>query len=46
MIYGSVVASFNVEDFSLNRFRVIERHDVDARYQEFLGFTAHPPVGH
>lgn len=42
MIYGSVVASFNVEDFSLNRFRQIERHDIDARYQEFLGFIAHP----
>ena len=42
MIYGSVVASFNVEDFSLNRFKQIERHDIDARYQEFLGFIAHP----
>jgi fructose-1-phosphate kinase PfkB-like protein len=42
MIYGSVVASHNVEDFSLNRFRTITRHDVDVRYQEFLGFTAHP----
>jgi sugar/nucleoside kinase (ribokinase family) len=42
MIYGSVIASFNVEDFSLNRLRQIERADVDARYQEFLHFTAHP----
>jgi sugar/nucleoside kinase (ribokinase family) len=42
MIYGSVVASFNVEDFSLRRFRQIRRADIDARYREFLGFTAHP----
>lgn len=42
MIHGSVLASFNVEDFSLNRLRQIERTDVDARYREFLRFTAHP----
>jgi len=42
MIYGSVIASFNVEDFSLNRMQQIERADIDARYQEFLSFTAHP----
>jgi len=42
MIYGCVVASFTVEDFSLRRLREIERKDVDERYQEFLGFTAHP----
>ena len=42
MIYGSVLASFNVEDFSLNRMEQITRQDVDARYREFLRFTAHP----
>ena len=42
MIYGGVMASFNVEDFSLNRMRQITRADVDARFQEFLRFTAHP----
>jgi len=42
MIYGSVVASFNVEDFSLRRFQQISREDIDQRYEEFLGFTAHP----
>jgi sugar/nucleoside kinase (ribokinase family) len=42
MIYGCVVASFNVEDFSLRRFRQIKRADIDARYREFLDFTAHP----
>jgi len=42
MIYGCVVASFTVEDFSLRRLREIERKDVDERYREFLNFTAHP----
>jgi sugar/nucleoside kinase (ribokinase family) len=42
VIHGSVLASFNVEDFSLNRLRQITRSDIDARYREFLHFTAHP----
>ncbi|MHC4932476.1 MAG: PfkB family carbohydrate kinase [Planctomycetota bacterium] len=40
MVYGSVVASFNVEDFSLHRFQQIGRDEIDARYREFLSFTA------
>jgi sugar/nucleoside kinase (ribokinase family) len=42
MIHGAIVASFTVEDFSLRRLRAIKRADLDARYEEFLGFTAHP----
>ncbi len=42
MIYGSVLASFNVEDFSLNRFRRLTRPEIDTRFEEFLRFTAHP----
>ena len=42
MIYGSIVASFNVEDFTLRRFRQITRGDVDERYNDFLEFTRHP----
>ena len=42
VIYGAVVASFTVEDFSLHRLEQIGRQDIDARYEEFLGFTAHP----
>jgi len=42
MLYGSVVASFTVEEFSLGRLRRISREDVDARYRELLSFTAHP----
>ncbi|MCK6458519.1 MAG: PfkB family carbohydrate kinase [Planctomycetes bacterium] len=42
MIMGAIVASFTVEDFSLRRLRAITRADLDARYREFLAFTAHP----
>lgn len=42
MIHGTVVASFTVEDFSLRRLRAISKKDIDARYEEFLSFTAHP----
>ena len=35
MVSGSVVASFNVEAFSLERLRSLEAVDIDARYAEF-----------
>jgi sugar/nucleoside kinase (ribokinase family) len=35
VVYGSVLASYNVEDFSLNRMRTLTRADISARYQEF-----------
>jgi cytidine kinase len=35
MAYGILVASFNVEDFSLDRFKEIERSDVDLRMEAF-----------
>ncbi|MCA9271325.1 MAG: hypothetical protein KDA41_22735 [Planctomycetales bacterium] len=41
MAYGILVASFNVEDFSLDRMRKIERADLDARmeqYRQMLSF--------
>jgi len=41
-IYGAVIASYNVEDFSLQRMQQIDRADIDRRYQQFLAFTAHP----
>lgn len=34
MMYGTVVASFNIEDFSINRQKSIQYHDIQARYQE------------
>jgi sugar/nucleoside kinase (ribokinase family) len=38
MAYGTVVASFNVEAFSLERFQQISRDDIEARYREFAEF--------
>ncbi len=33
--YGTIVASFNVEDFSLDRMRRIERPDIESRLSQF-----------
>lgn len=41
MVYGSVVASFNVEDFSLRRFQRLSREEIDSRAAEFVRFTSH-----
>ncbi|MBI2657287.1 sugar kinase [Candidatus Woesearchaeota archaeon] len=35
VIYGSVLASHNAEDFSLNRLRAIGMSDINKRYREF-----------
>lgn len=35
VVYGTVVASFIIEDFSLNRFQQISRDDLDRRFVEF-----------
>ena len=35
VIYGSVMASYNVEDFSLNRLRTLTTADIAARYRAF-----------
>jgi sugar/nucleoside kinase (ribokinase family) len=40
MAYGTVVASFNVEDFSLNRFQEIGRDDIDRRLAEYTRMLA------
>jgi sugar/nucleoside kinase (ribokinase family) len=41
MAHGIIVASFNVEDFSLDRMRQITRKDLDERmaeYRQMLSF--------
>jgi sugar/nucleoside kinase (ribokinase family) len=41
LAYGVLVASFNVEDFSLDRMTKIERDDIERRmvqYQRMLSF--------
>jgi sugar/nucleoside kinase (ribokinase family) len=35
MVYGSVMASFTVEDFSLNRLTRLDAREIDRRYGEF-----------
>ncbi len=40
VIYGSVMASYNVEAFSLNRMRHLTKGDITARYQAFKALTA------
>lgn len=35
LFYGSVMASFTVEDFSVNRFLRLKKKDVEARYKKF-----------
>lgn len=39
VIYGSVMGSFCCEKFGVDRFRTLTRAEIDARYQEFKGFT-------
>ncbi|MGH9459071.1 MAG: PfkB family carbohydrate kinase [Thermoanaerobaculia bacterium] len=39
IIFGSVLASFNVEAFSLDRLREIGRKDIERRYREFRALT-------
>ena len=34
MIYGTVIASFNIEDFSVNRQQTVQFEEIEARYQE------------
>ncbi|MBI4438964.1 sugar kinase [Candidatus Woesearchaeota archaeon] len=36
VVYGSVVASFNAEDFSLERLKRLSREEITKRYNEFL----------
>lgn len=39
IVYGSVVASFTVEDFGLDRLRILEREEIDARFRQFMALT-------
>lgn len=39
VIFGSVMASFNVEAFSLDRLRRLTRQEIDSRYREFIRLT-------
>jgi sugar/nucleoside kinase (ribokinase family) len=39
IIFGSVMASFNVEEFSLDRLKRLTREEIDTRYQSFKKLT-------
>lgn len=43
IIYGSVMASFTVEDFSLNRLKSLTIEEIDARFKEFKLMTEFIP---
>jgi len=40
IVYGSVLASFTVEAFSLERLRNLTREEIDRRYRQFISLTA------
>jgi len=40
LVFGSVMASFNVEDFSLNRMKRLTYAEIEARYRSFKGLTS------
>jgi sugar/nucleoside kinase (ribokinase family) len=40
MVYGSVLGSFTVERFGVNRLRTLTRRDIEARARRFLKLTA------
>lgn len=40
LVFGSVMASFNVEDFSLNRMKRLTYPEIEARYRSFKGLTS------
>ncbi|MBI4317436.1 MAG: sugar kinase [Chloroflexi bacterium] len=44
IIHGCVVASFAVEDFSVERLLTVTPDDIDRRYREFLEFTCFDEV--
>jgi sugar/nucleoside kinase (ribokinase family) len=39
LLYGSVMASFAIEDFSINRFIGLKKKDIERRFQQFKRLT-------
>ena len=39
IIFGSVMASFNVEDFSLERMKTLDYNEIEGRYKSFKKMT-------
>jgi sugar/nucleoside kinase (ribokinase family) len=38
-VYGSILSSFTIESFSIERLKVLTRQEIDARYDEFVDLT-------
>ncbi len=45
LVFGSVMASFNVEDFSLNRMKRLTYPEIEARYRSFKSLTSFRDLG-
>jgi hypothetical protein len=45
MVMGSVMASFTVEKFSLERLREVQRPEIHARFAEFKKLTHFDDLG-
>lgn len=45
IIFGSVMASFNVEDFSLNRLKSLAYPEIEERFRRFKVLTDFEPLG-
>lgn len=45
LVFGSVMASFNVEDFSLNRMKRLSYPEIETRYRSFKGLTSFRDLG-
>ncbi len=39
LVYGSAIASFNVEDFSFNKLKALTSEELDKRFNEFKALT-------
>lgn len=46
VIFGTVMASFNVESFSLDRLKRLQQQDIVERYNRFKTFTQFEPADH
>ncbi len=45
VVYGSTLASYNVQDFSLNRLKRLTIDEIDHRYEEFKRIVFFEPMG-
>lgn len=45
VVFGSVMASFTVEDFSLNRLQRLEHHEIEERFRRFKLLTEFEGLG-